>query len=332
MKGLAFKSPRPIEEAPLEVVDVPDPRPGPGQVLIRVSACGLCHTDLHIIEGELPPQGLPRIPGHQIVGVVEELGTGVSRLRGGERVGVPWLYSTCGRCAFCLRGQENLCPEARFTGYHVDGGFAQYVVASQDYVYPIPSGFPDLQAAPLLCAGVIGFRALRQAGIKGGERLGLYGFGASAHLVLQVAAHWGCRVYVFTRSPEHRALARELGAIWTGRAEEEPPEKLDGAIIFAPAGPLVSDALRALNRGGTLVLAGIYMSPIPSLEYAQLYYEKTIKSVAHMTRKDAQDFLALAGEIPIRTQVQPFPFEEANGALRLLKEGRIQGAGVLVVP
>jgi propanol-preferring alcohol dehydrogenase len=296
-----------------------------------VRACGLCHTDLHTVEGDLPLPRLPLIPGHQIVGLVEAVGQGVSRFRTGDRVGVPWLHSTCGACAYCRRGDENLCDDARFTGYHVDGGYAQYTVVSQDFAYPLPPGFSDIEAAPLLCAGVIGFRALRLSQVRPGQRLGLYGFGASAHVVIQVALHWGCQVYVFTRSEEHRRLARQLGAAWVGRAEDEPPGRLDSAIIFAPAGGLVPHALRVLGKGGTLALAGITMSTIPELDYALLYHERTVRSVANSTRQDAEDLLRVAAEIPIRTEVQVFPLPEANRALQLLKQGQIRGAGVLEI-
>lgn len=333
MKAILLTRPSPIEEEPLEMMEVPDPSPGPEEIRIKISACGLCHTDLHIVEGELPAQKLPVIPGHQIVGIVEGLGAKATRFREGDRVGVPWLYATCGECSFCRQGRENLCPEARFTGYHVDGGYAQYCVVSEYFAYPIPQGFSDAEAAPLLCAGVIGFRALRLSEVQPGEVLGLYGFGASAHIVIQVARHWGCQVFVFSRSETHRELARRLGATWTGVVGEEPPAKLQSAIIFAPVGELVPQALEALEKGGALALAGIYMSPIPELHYTRhLYYEKTIRSVSNSTRQDAQDLLRLAGEIPIQTQVQTFPLEEANRALRLLKEGRIQGAGVLEMP
>jgi len=333
MKAMILREARPIEENPLQIVDIEEAAPGPGEIRVGISACGLCHTDLHTVEGELPPAKLPLIPGHQVVGRVERVGAEASRFRVGDRVGVAWLHSTCGNCAFCLHGKENLCEQARFTGYHVDGGYAQYINVPQDFAYPIPQGFPDLEAAPLLCAGIIGFRALRLAEVERGGRLGLFGFGASAHIAIQVAVHWGCQVFVFSRSEEHRDLARKLGAVWTGRAEEDAPHKLDSAIIFAPAGKLVLDGLRVLRRGGTLALAGIYMTPIPQMDYARdLYYERTVRSVANNTRQDGEDFLRLAAEIPIHTEVQTFALEEANHALRLLKEGKIQGGGVLAIP
>jgi alcohol dehydrogenase, propanol-preferring len=332
MKAMLLKAPRPIEQKPLVVAEVEKPTPGPQEVRLKILTCGICHTDLHIVEGELPSKKLPVIPGHQIVGVVESVGKKVTRFRVGNKVGVAWLNSTCGKCEFCLKGKENLCEKARFTGYDVDGGYAEYTVVSQDFAYNIPKGFSDIEAAPLLCAGVIGFRALRLSEIERGGRLGLFGFGASAHIVIQIAKHWGCQVYVFTRSEEHRKLARDLGALWAGGADETPPTKMQSAIIFAPAGKLVLEALRVLEKGGTLALAGIYMTPIPELDYQEhLYYEKTVRSVANSTRKDAEDLLELAGKISIHTEVQEFPLAEANRALLLLKQGKIQGAGVLRV-
>jgi len=333
MKAMLLHKPSLVEGAPLEWAEVPLPAPGPGEIRLKVSACGICHTDLHIVEGELPLPKAPIIPGHQMVGIVDAVGEGETRFKKGDRVGVPWLHGTCGECSFCRQGRENLCLQARFTGYHVDGGYAQYAIASQGFACPIPKGFPDLEAAPLLCAGIIGFRALRLSEAKPGERLGLFGFGASAHIALQVAVHWGCKVFVFSRSEEHRRLARRLGAALAGGSGEEPPVGLHSAIVFAPAGSVVLDALRALDRGGTLALAGIYMTPIPEMDYARhLYYERTVRSVTNATRQDAEDFLRLAAEIPIRTEIEVFPLEEANRALLLLKEGRIQGAGVLRIP
>ena len=332
MKAMLLKAPRPIEGKPLVMAEVEKPTPGAKEVRLKILTCGICHTDLHVVEGELPSKKLPIIPGHQIVGMVESVGKNVTRFRVGDKVGVAWLNSTCGKCEFCLKGKENLCEKAKFTGYDVDGGYAEYTVVSQDFVYPIPKGFSDVEAAPLLCAGVIGYRALRLSEIEKGGRLGLFGFGASAHIVIQIAKHWGCQVFVFTRGEEHRKLARDLGAIWAGGAEDTPPAKMQSAIIFAPAGKLVLDALRVLEKGGTLALAGIYMTPIPELNYQEhLYYEKTMRSVANSTRKDAEDLLELAGEIPIHTEVQEFPLAEANRSLLLLKQGKIQGAGVLRV-
>lgn len=332
MRAMSVKSVCPIEDRPLVLIELPAPIPGPGELRLRVQACGLCRTDLHIIEGDLPLPTLPIVPGHQIVGTVDQVGEGVTHYQAGDRLGVPWLYSTCGRCAFCRRDQENLCDAARFTGYHVNGGYAEFVVAPEASAYPLPTGISTAHLAPLLCAGVIGFRALRLSEVRPGERLGLYGFGGSAHITIQVAVHWGCEVYVFTRSEAHCALARQLGAHWAGRVEDEPPGLLlDSAVIFAPVGRLVQQALRILRKGGTIALAGITMSPIPELDYALLYQERTVRSVANSTRQDVRDLLRLAVDIPIRTEVRVFPFEEANHALQLLKQSRFSGAGVLVI-
>jgi propanol-preferring alcohol dehydrogenase len=326
---MVLPAPRPVEESPLSLRDLPTPQPGPGEILLRVRACGVCHTDLHTVEGELALPRLPVVPGHQVVGTVAEVGEGVRTFRPGDRVGVPWLYSSCGTCAFCRRGEENLCENAQFTGLHVDGGYAEYMVARADFAYPIPEHFSDAEAAPLLCAGIIGYRSLRLSEVKPGERLGLFGFGASAHLAIQVARHWGCEVFVFTRSEEHRRLAQDLGAAWTGAPDQEPPVPLDRAILFAPAGHLVHNVLRALRRGGTLAINAIHMSPIPELPYALLYWERTIRSVANSTRRDAQEFLQVAAEIPVQTTVEEYPLEEANRALAQLKRGQVRGAAVL---
>lgn len=332
MKAMLLRKPAPVETSPLEMAELPLPAPGPGEIRIQVRACGICHTDLHIVEGELTLPRLPVVPGHQIVGIVDARGKGVSRFREGDRVGVPWLGSTCGRCIFCQQGNENLCDQARFTGYHADGGYAQYALAREAFALALPGPFPDVAAAPLLCAGVIGFRAFRLSGVRRGERLGLYGFGASAHIVIQVAIHKGCQVYVFTRGEEHRQLARRLGAVWAGGAEDDPGARMESSIIFAPAGGLVPEALRLLRKGGSLILAGIYMSPIPVMDYQLLYQERSIRSVANSTRQDAQELLRLAAEIPLHTEVEEFPLAEANRALQLLKQGRIRGAGVLRIP
>ena len=320
----------PVESRPLRLVEVPVPEPGPGEVLVRVAVCGICHTDLHIVEGELPPPRLPVVPGHQVVGEVAALGEGCSRFQAGDRVGAAWLYRTCGRCALCTGGRENLCREARFTGFHADGGFAEYILLPEDFAYRIPATHQPEEAAPLLCAGIIGYRALRLSEVRPGQRLGLIGFGASAHLAIQVAVHWGCRVFVVTRSAEHQALARELGAEWAGSRSADCPEKLDSAVIFAPAGPLVPEVLEVLDRGGTLALAGIYMSPVPQLDYQRhLYLERTIRSVTASTRRDGEELLRLAAEIPIRPRSHLFDLAEANEALRALKESRLNAAGVL---
>jgi propanol-preferring alcohol dehydrogenase len=327
MKAMVLE--RPGE--PLREVELPAPAPGPGQVLLRVRACGVCRTDLHVVEGELPGLGRPVVPGHQIVGLVEVAGPGVERLPRGERVGVPWLGWTCGTCRFCSSGRENLCPDARFTGYDLDGGFAECAVADARYCFPIPEGYPDIQAAPLLCAVLIGYRSLVMAGDA--PRLGLYGFGAAAHIVIQLARHQGRRVFAFTREGdrEAREFALSLGAQWAGASTEPPPEPLDAAILFAPAGELVPAALRAVDRGGTVVCAGIHMSDIPSFPYRDLWEERVVRSVANLTRKDGEEFLALAPTIPVRTEVESFPLARANEALSRLRSGRVRGAVALVV-
>ena len=320
-----------MDGSPLVWGEVPPPNPGPSQVRLRIHCCAICHTDLHVVEGDLALPKLPVIPGHQIVGGVETVGTSVSELKIGDRVGVPWLYSTDGTCPFCRAGNENLCEQARFTGYHVDGGYAEYCVVDEAFAYRMPDAFSDEHAAPLLCAGVIGFRAYRLSGIQPGQRLGLYGFGASAHLVLQLARFHGCEVYVFTRGKEHRKLAEELGAAWTGSAEDSPPQLLDASIIFAPAGSLVPQALRVLRKAGTLALAGITMSQIPALDYDLLYHERVVRSVANSTRDDCREFLKQAAEIPVQTRIQVYPLAEANRALQDLKHSRLEAAGVLQV-
>jgi propanol-preferring alcohol dehydrogenase len=332
MKAMVLREARPIEEHPLEAREVPAPTPGPDEIRIKVRACGVCHTDLHTVEGELALPKLPLIPGHQIVGVVDQLGTNVTHFRLEDRVGVAWLYSSCGRCDFCRRGLENLCDQARFTGLHADGGYAQYTVVPAAFAYPIPPGFPDLQAAPLLCAGVIGYRSLRLSEIQPGERLGLYGFGASAHVTIQVARHWGCEVFVFTRSEEHKQHARELGAAWVGEAQDDPPALLDSAITFAPAGWIVLEALRVLRKGGTVAINAIHLSPIPEMKYGLIYGERTLRSVANMARQDAEELLQLAAQIPIHTDVEVYPLAEANRVLQRLKDRQVRGAAVLEVP
>jgi propanol-preferring alcohol dehydrogenase len=331
MRAMVLDKPSPAESSPLKLREVPRPTPGSGELRVRVHCCGLCHTDLHTIEGDLALPKLPVIPGHQIVGTVDAVGSGVRQPKEGDRVGIPWLHSTDGTCAYCLNGQENLCDSAQFTGYHVDGGYAEYTLARADFAFHIPAIFSDEHAAPLLCAGIIGYRSFRLSHARSGERLGLYGFGASAHLVLQFARHLGCEIYVFTRTPAHRELACKLGAAWVGGAEENPPGQLDAAIIFAPAGSLVRDALRVLRKGGTLALAGITMSPIPELEYSLLYHERSIVSVANSTRQDCREFLQLAADVPAQTEVQVFDLAQANDALQALKHSRIRGAGVLRV-
>jgi propanol-preferring alcohol dehydrogenase len=329
MKACVLRAPARIESNPLEFSDVPVPQAGPGEVLVRVSCCGVCRTDLHVIEGELPPRISPVIPGHQVVGIVERGGEGAQRFPLGARVGIAWLHHTDGTCEYCRSGAENLCDHPSFTGYSVNGGYAEYITAPQDFVYPIPAEFPDEQAAPLMCAGIIGFRSLRLSGIKPGGRLGFYGFGAAAHLAIQVARHWDVEVYASTRDARHQRLALELGAVWAGGTLEDPPRKLDAAIIFAPAGEIVPAALRALRKGGMLVLGGIHMSPIPSIDYDLLYEERVVRSVANNTRRDGEEFLRTAAEIPIRTRVELFPLREANRALNSLKNDAIEGAAVL---
>jgi propanol-preferring alcohol dehydrogenase len=332
MKAMLLREPKPAEERPLELTDLPLSEPGPGEIRLAVRVCGVCRTDLHTVEGDLDLPKLPLVPGHQVVGLVAARGDGANRFAEGQRVGVPWLYRTCGECEFCQRGLENLCQDAQFTGLHADGGYAEAMVVPEDFAYPIPEGFSDVAAAPLLCAGIIGYRALRLSEIQPGQRLGLYGFGGSAHVTIQVARHWGCEVYVFTRSEGHKQLARELGAVWVGRAEDTPPAKMHSSIIFAPAGGLVPEALRVLERGGTLALAGVTMTPIPELDYDRLlYWERTVRSVANFTRQDAEELLQVAAEIPIHTTVQTFPLEAANEALLALKRSEIDGTGVLVV-
>ena len=332
MRAAILYNQQPIENNPLKIEEIAIPQINENEVLIKINACGICHTDLHIIEGELPPVKMPVIPGHQIVGVVEKIGNKVTKFKVGDKIGVPWLYSTCGKCEFCIRGKENLCNNAKFTGYHVNGGFTEYAKVSEDFAYHLPENLPDLNIAPLLCGGVIGYRALKLSEIKHGERLGLYGFGASAHIVIQIALYWNCEVYVFTRSQAHRDLASKLGAVWTGRAEDNPPKKMHSSIIFAPAGYLVKEALRVLEKGGTISLAGIYMTPIPEIDYSLIYQERKITSVANSTREDVIELLELAGKIPLKTEIQVFPLEEVNRALQLLKRSEIKGgAGVLKI-
>lgn len=331
MKSCLLRTPAPIEQNPLEFAASPQPVPGPGQLLVRVQVCGVCRTDLHVIEGELPPKKSPVIPGHQVVGIVEQSGEGIRPLATGARVGIAWLHKTDEICGYCRRGEENLCEAPLFTGYSVDGGYAEWIVAPESFVYPIPEGFPDEQAAPLLCAGIIGYRCLRMAEVGAGAKLGFYGFGAAAHVAIQVARHWSVDVYASTRDARHQKLAMELGAKWTGGTLEAPPEKLDAAIVFAPAGEIVPAALKALRKGGRLILGGIHMSDIPSFPYDLLYQERMIRSVANNTRQDGKEFLALAAKIPIRTHVQVFPLSEANRALNALKNDAISGAAVLRV-
>ena len=334
MRARVLNSPGPVESHPLKAAEIEVPSPREGEVLVRIRACGVCRTDLHVVEGELPQRRSPLIPGHQIVGAVVKAGRHVKNLRSGQRVGIAWLNRTCGECRFCRNGDENLCELTEFTGWTVDGGYAEYVSAPASFVYELPDGFNDLRAAPLLCAGIIGYRSLRLTGIEkrnwSGARLGIYGFGAAGHVVIQIARARGADVYVCTRDRErHQALAAELGAKWVGNTADKPPVKLDAAIIFAPAGELVPVALRALEKGGALVLGGIHMSPIPSFDYSLIYGERVMRSVANNTREDGRAFLAEAAGIPVKTHVEEFSLDEANEALIALKHDAIRGAAVL---
>ena len=326
MRCMVLDAPR----APLRLASLPLPTPGPGQVLIRVHACAVCRTDLHVVDADLTQPKLPLIPGHEIVGTVAALGEGVERFAAGDRVGVPWLGWTCGDCEFCRSGRENLCAQARFTGYQIDGGYGEFTIADQRFCFAIPSGYSDIDAAPLLCAGLIGYRSLRMAGDA--RRLGLYGFGAAAHIIAQVARWQGRQVFAFTSrgDTEAQAFARELGAVWAGGSDEPAPEMLSAAIIFAPVGPLVPAALRAVERGGTVVCAGIHMSPIPSFPYDVLWGERVVRSVANLTRADGDEFLALAPKVPVKTRTVRYQLEHANQALDDLRAGRLQGAAVLM--
>jgi len=325
MKAMVLESPK----KPLVLKELPVPKPGPDEVLLRVEACGVCRTDLHVVDGELPNPKLPLIPGHEIVGIVEELGKNAGHFYIGQRVGVPWLGSTCGKCKYCLSGRENLCEAAEFTGYTRDGGYAEYCLSKAMYTFQMEDKGHAMESAPLLCAGLIGYRSFRFA--RDAKNLGLYGFGAAAHIITQVALYEGKKVFAFTRpgDAEKQEFARSLGAVWAGGSDEMPPEPLDAAIIFAPVGKLVPAALKALDKGGKLILAGIYMSKIPSMPYEILWWERTIQSVANLTRRDGIEFLALAPQIPVITEITPYDLEEANKALDDLRKGRIRGAAVL---
>jgi alcohol dehydrogenase, propanol-preferring len=327
MRAMVLERPR----EPLKAVELPDPRPGPGRVLISISACGVCRTDLHIVDGELSEPKLPLVPGHQIVGTVVGGGEGAERFAPGARVGVPWLGWTCGECRYCRGGRENLCDRARFTGYDLDGGYAELAVADERFCFPIPDGYPDAQAAPLLCAGLIGYRALRLVGDA--ERIGFYGFGAAAHILCQVAVHQGRRVFAFTRGGdlETQEFARGLGAEWAGSSDAPPPEQLDGAIVFAPVGALMPAALRASAKGARVISAGIHMSEIPAFPYEILWGERTLGSVANLTRRDGEEFLEIAPRVPVRTEVELYPLERANEALDAIRDGSLRGAAVLQV-
>ncbi len=332
MRAMVLDRIAPVVERPLRLLELPDPEPGPGEIRVRVRTCGVCRTDLHVIEGDLPEHTLPIIPGHQVVGEVDSLGPGARAFAPGDRVGIAWLRGTCGDCVYCRRGNENLCPDSRYTGYHEHGGYAELAVVREDFAYPIPDGFDVLQAAPLLCAGIIGYRALQRADVPAGGRLALYGFGSSASVVIQIALHRGHEVHVVTRGESHRRLARDMGAQWVGGPGESPPVEMDSAIIFAPAGEIVPDALASLGKGGTVAMAGIYMTPVPELDYeAHLFHEKNLRSVESNTREDGRGLLREAAEVPVRARVTPFPLEEANEALVHLKNDEIDGSAVLVV-
>lgn len=331
MRAMLLRDTAPAEELPLRLVEMEDPEPGEGVLLVRVRACAVCRTDLHVVEGDLPRERMPIVPGHQVVGEVEATGPGCERFDPGDRVGIAWLRETCGACRFCRSGRENLCEDARYTGYHEHGGYAERARVREDWAYAIPDAFGDVEATPLLCAGLIGYRALRRAEVPVGGTLGLFGFGSSAHVVIQIARHRGCEVHVATRSESHRELALELGAVSTGSPYEPLPLPVDSAIVFAPAGEIVPVALRSVRRGGTVSLAGIHMSPIPEMEYeACLFHEKQLRSVEANTRRDARELLREAAEIPIRPETTSFALAEANEALVALKESRIDGTGVLV--
>jgi alcohol dehydrogenase, propanol-preferring len=332
MRAIVLEKPAPIETNPLRLVEKPQPVPATGEILVRIVACGVCRTDLHVSEGDLPPKHAGIVPGHEIVGVVEKLGPDSGRFNVGDRVGVAWLRETDGTCRYCRSGRENLCPNALFTGWDHDGGYAEYAVVREDFGYRLPDRIDDEHAAPLLCAGIIGFRAIKRAGIVPGATVGLYGFGGSAHLALQVLKYWKCRVFVMSRGGIHRELAEELGADWIGDAMERPPAPLDAAILFAPAGDLVPPILQSLDRGGILAIAGIYLSPIPPLEYERdLFYERELRSVTANTRADGEEFLKIAGEIPIKSYTVGMRLEEANRALTMLKHDELRGAAVLHV-
>ena len=332
MRAMRLDRPAPIETRPLKLVDVAKPVPGKREILVKVRTCGVCRTDLHVTEGDLAPKHSAIIPGHEIVGVVDQVGPNCTRFRIGDRVGIAWLRETCGVCKYCKQSRENLCPNALFTGWDHDGGYAEFATVREDYAYAIPDSIGDEHAAPLLCAGIIGYRAIRRADVHPGSTVGLYGFGGSAHLALQVLNHWKCQVFVMSRGGVHRDLALELGADWIGNATDKPPAKLDAAILFAPAGDLVAPAMKALDRGGVLAVAGIYLTPIPELVYERdLFYERELRSVTANTRADGEEFLRIAGEIPIKTHTVGMPLEQANDALGMLKHDELRGAAVLHV-
>jgi len=327
MKAMVFKTPG----QPLELHDIPVPQPTTGQILIKIHACAVCRTDLHVVDGDLKSPKLPLVPGHEVIGTVMKLGATVTGFKIGERVGVPWLGSTCGSCHFCLTDQENLCEHAGFTGYTLDGGFADYMAADHQYCFPVPASFSDIEAAPLMCAGLIGYRAFRMVGSA--KRIGLYGYGAAAHIITQVANYQGREIFAFTKDDDWKAqeFAKSLGAVWAGSSTQSAPHTLDAAIIFAPVGSLVPTALKAVNKGGTVVCAGIHMSDIPSFPYSLLWQERTLRSVANLTREDGKEFLEVAPQIPVKTSVHPYPLHKANTALNDLRHGRFEGAAVLIM-
>jgi len=318
-----------VYDDPLRKADISQNEPGEKEVRIQVDVCGICRTDLHIVEGDLNIPKLPLIPGHQIVGTVDSTGEEVTKVKIGDRIGLPWMNSTCGECFYCKSGSENLCDRARFTGLHQDGGYAEYTIAPEQFLYPIPDGFPNQQAAPLLCAGIIGYRTLKQSKIQSGQRLGLYGFGASAHVTIQIAKHWGCEVYVFTRGEDHQKHAEELGASWTGTIQRDPGVEMDASIVFAPAGWLMIEALKRVRKAGIVASAGIHMTPIPEFPYSLIYGERTITSAANATYDDGVELLNLAKEIPIRTKIESYNLEDVNDALRDLKDSKFRGAAIL---
>jgi alcohol dehydrogenase, propanol-preferring len=332
MKAMVLDRPAPVSSSPLVLRDIEEPEPGPGEVRVRVRACGICRTDLHVIEGDLPAKLLPIVPGHQVVGVVDRAGSGAKRFRVGDRIGIAWLRHTCGKCVYCLAGKENLCESSLYTGYHADGGYAEYAVVPEAFAYEIPAVFADAEATPLLCAGIIGYRALQRAEVRQGGTLGIWGFGSSAHITIQIALARGCRVYVATRGEKHQALAREMGAAWVGGAADPFPVKVDGGILFAPAGELVPVALRSIEKGGTLAVSGIWLSPIPELDYErELFYERNLRSVTANTRADGEALLKEAAAVPIRPRIIELPLDEANQGLDRLKRDQLNGTGVLTV-
>ncbi|MHA1721339.1 MAG: zinc-dependent alcohol dehydrogenase family protein [Promethearchaeota archaeon] len=331
MKAMILKKTAPIENSPLKYMEIPKPEPQKDEIRIKLRACGVCHTDLHEIEGDLPMMKKNLIPGHEIIGIIDKIGENVDNFKIGDRVGVPWLYSSCGTCKYCKRSQENLCNDAKFTGYHVNGGYAEYMIASSKYAYLIPEIFSDAEAAPLMCAGVIGYRSIKMSQIKPGETLGLFGFGASAHIVIQIAKYWNCDVFVFTRSKNHQEHARKLGASWVGTSKESPPKKIDRAISFVPSGLIIPDILRVLDKGGTLAINAVHLTDIPPISWDLIYFERQIISVANVTREDAIEFLKLAPEIPIKTEIHTYDLKDANSALQDLKNSKFNGAAVLII-